>query len=65
MRDLILKLQILCYWLADSFRSWRDQVWARDLDSQYCCDGRECGCYGATVRDVLTPAEGKGESRGG
>lgn len=55
MKDTIVKLRILWIWLHGSYETWRSDVWAVDLDSQYCCDGRECGCYGATYREVYTP----------
>lgn len=32
------------------FQEWKTDVWERDLDDDDCCDGRECGCEGRTVR---------------
>ena len=52
MKDLIFKLRILRYLIANAFAEWRTSVWSRDLDSSYCCDGRECGCAASTVREV-------------
>jgi len=52
MRDFIDKLRILWSLLAGAFRQWKVEVWQRDLDSYYCCNGHECGCYADTVRQV-------------
>lgn len=52
MGDLIFKLRVLRYLLDGAFVEWRDSVWRRDLDSTYCCDGRECGCAATSVRDL-------------
>lgn len=57
MRDFFTKLSILVDMLSDIFETWRDEIWAHDLDERYCCDGRECGCYGATYRDVYRPKQ--------
>lgn len=57
MKERIEKLRILWWMLtADlrmTFKTWHREVWERDLDNQYCCNGRECGCYGATVREMF------------
>lgn len=50
MADLIFKLRVLRYLLRGAWEEWRTSVWNRDLDSTYCCDGRECGCAATTVR---------------
>lgn len=52
MKDLLIKLIILKDRLMVEFNIWRKEVWSKDLDSNYCCDGRECGCYGASIREV-------------
>lgn len=52
MGNLLFKLRILGYLLRCGFEEWRQDVWRRDLDSSYCCDGRECGCAGSTVREL-------------
>lgn len=58
MSDIVFKLRILLYDLQDSIRiclwSWRREVWERDLDAYYCCDGRECGCNGSSIREIYT-----------
>lgn len=46
------KLRILAWMLRGMFDQWRQEIWRHDLDAPYCCDGRECGCRGATLRDV-------------
>lgn len=52
MSDLIFKLRVLRYLLVSGYEEWRDSVWKCDLDSLWCCDGRECGCGGSTVREM-------------
>ena len=52
MRDVITKLRILWFLLSEQFEMWRTDIWHNDLDSHYCCDGRECGCQAATSRDI-------------
>lgn len=52
MNQVIRKLRILTGMLRSVFESWREDVWARDLDGRYCCDGRECGCGGDTLGEV-------------
>lgn len=53
--ETLTKLRILWGFLVCSFDSWREEVWRRDLDELYCCNGHECGCYGATVREMHGP----------
>lgn len=56
MSDLIDKLKILLVLLHDHYEYWRGNIWRADLDEHYCCDGRDCGCGGATIRELyLTP----------
>lgn len=52
MSDFLFKLRILWMLLRCTYSEWRREVWVRNLDSPYCCDGRECGCYGTTVREL-------------
>lgn len=52
MRDAFDKLRILSHFLAAAYDNWRTEVWSRDLDQRYCCDGRECCCGAMTVREV-------------
>lgn len=46
------KLRILLLLLRNAYSEWRTEIWPKDLDAPYCCDGRECGCYGSSLRDV-------------
>jgi len=52
MGEVIFKLHVLRVMVGDVYEEWRDSVWRRDLDSAYCCDGRECGCGAETVREM-------------
>lgn len=61
MKDIFEKLRILWLLLADTCESWHKEVWKTDLDAQFCCDGRECGCGGATVRDIYDSVYPTGE----
>lgn len=54
MTDTLLKLRILAVMLREAYDAWRATYWERDLDSNYCCDGHECGCQGSSLRDVWT-----------
>lgn len=55
MRERIEKIVILWLFVKGAVRDWWDEVWQKDLDAPYCCDGRECGCGGMTVREVHGP----------
>lgn len=61
MRDLITKLRILRQLLAGAYEMWLKDIWANDLDSPYCCDGRECGCQAATWRDIYSSSRTRAE----
>lgn len=52
MSDIAFKLRILRVLLANAYEEWRGTIWRKDLDGQYCCDGRECCCGGETIRDM-------------
>ena len=60
MTDFIFKLRVLLYVLADAYTNWRNDVWLRELDTRWCCDGRECGCGGSTVREIWGGSLGDG-----
>lgn len=53
MRDLLCKLGVLLAMLRGIYDTWETEVWVRDLDENYCCSGRECGCGGISVREVF------------
>jgi len=52
MRDFILKVRILYISLIGAYEEWKSAIWERDLDENFCCDGRECGCGGDSVREA-------------
>lgn len=52
MSKVALKFRILRRMLGETFNTWQSEVWRRDLDGLYCCDGRECCCGGMTVLDA-------------
>jgi hypothetical protein len=54
MRDNLLKFRILWIGLRVAFDEWRNEVWNKDLDGYYCCNGNECGCYAMTRRELHT-----------
>jgi hypothetical protein len=51
--DCFKKIEILYWWLLSSFSDWKKEVWKRDLNELYCCNGNECGCAGQTVGEVF------------
>jgi hypothetical protein len=54
MSDVIQKFRMLTLMLTSTYHDWKSEVWQKDLDSLYCCDGRECGCDGETIREQWT-----------
>ena len=56
MKQTVDKLRILVRLIASSIRGacrfWRAEIWPSDLDSSYCCDGKDCGCYGDSFRKM-------------
>ena len=52
MSEFIDKLRILWMLLRASYDDWRKKILPHELDARYCCDGRECGCGGSTMRDL-------------
>ena len=51
MKDTIFKLKLLWIFLIDAYENWKREIWKRELDENQCCDGRECCCGGASIRD--------------
>jgi len=51
MNDIFLKLWILILHIRNEYYIWKDNIWNGDLDQHLCCDGRECGCEGVSLRD--------------
>ena len=52
--DLVFKLRLLWAFTSRAYIEWREAIWERDLDSNYCCNGRACGCYGESVRNIYS-----------
>lgn len=51
--DTLFKVKCLfTIFLTSAFDDWKTNLWRKDLDSFYCCNGRECGCYGTTYREL-------------
>lgn len=53
MIQIFRKLKLLPSFLTGAFNTWHTEVWKRDLDALYCCNGRECGCGGCTVGEIF------------
>lgn len=51
------KAKILVHLLVQAFRDWKENVSRKDLDSVYCCDGRECGCGAITIGEAYGEKE--------
>jgi len=52
MKDAITRLRILMDMLVRTLSDWHKNIWKEDLDRFICCDGRECGCCGVTIRQI-------------
>ena len=52
MPDALFKARILWWLVRGAIDQWRETVASVDLDTRYCCDGRECGCAGSTHREI-------------
>lgn len=50
--QIFKKLKILYWMVFNSIEGWHSQIWKADLDERFCCDGRDCGCGGATIEDI-------------
>lgn len=55
MVDFVTKIRILIMLLHSTFDEWKNQIWNNDLDTPYCCSGRDCGCGGMTYREIYSP----------
>lgn len=53
--DLMWKIRSLFGFVRSGYESWKREVWERDPDERFCCDGKMCACRGSTVREVYTP----------
>jgi len=52
MKDFILKLKILYRMVMNTYDDWKELIWTHDLDESYCCDGKECGCGGMSIKEI-------------
>ena len=59
MSDAFLKIRLLWFYLRQAYEDWKSQVWRADLDQNFCCDGRECGCRGVSVRQAYLHEKGQ------
>lgn len=52
MKNTLLKIKILFthYFFYIDYEGWKEAIWDRDLDELDCCNGRECGCEGRTIK---------------
>ena len=52
LADIAFKIKLLfLVYLPDAHTGWRYEIWGKSLDDPICCDGRECGCEGVTIRE--------------
>lgn len=61
MSDWLFKLRLLYHFLIEAGEMWWGEVGKRDLDERFCCDGRMCGCYGESIREVHRPMLKRGD----
>jgi hypothetical protein len=56
--NFFFKLRVLFLCIRDGQQSgfifWKENIYPKDPDQRYCCNGHECGCEGATIRDLWT-----------
>jgi hypothetical protein len=52
MKDNLMKLRVFWNMFRAFLQDWREEVWDKDPDAYHCCNGRECGCYAMTNREV-------------
>jgi hypothetical protein len=50
--DILKKLKAFWPYLQMAFESWKSDIWDKDLDELYCCNGKECCCGGLSVRET-------------
>jgi hypothetical protein len=55
VKSFFIKIIILKNLLSVTYGEWKNQVWNNDIGSHFCCDGRECGCGGMTIREAYDP----------
>jgi len=47
------KLKVLYWFAVNAFCEWKAEIWDKDLDERFCCDGQMCGCGGSTVGETF------------
>jgi hypothetical protein len=58
LKDAAFKARILIWLIRGAINTWRTEVAPVDLDTTYCCDGRECCCAASTHRDIWSQNNG-------
>ena len=57
LEKLHILLLMLRYDFRQNYRTWKKEVWGKNLDDLYCCTAldlygqQSCGCRGITVRE--------------
>lgn len=59
MKVIIWKLKQLPALLLNGFEEWRQYIWNTEPDDYFCCSGEECGCGGATNKEMYDSMENK------
>ena len=52
MMDIAFKIKVLFWFMSQAFKEWRVEIWRKDPDSRYCCNGNLCCCGGRTIRET-------------
>jgi len=52
MKDILTKIHILYFFISDAIHGWKKEIWKRDINDYYCCNGEMCGCRGSSIREV-------------
>lgn len=58
--DLLWKLALLPRFLKSGYCSWTTEIWRRDPDERYCCDGAMCCCGGIALREAYRAQQPQG-----
>ena len=40
--------------LESAYKGWVSEILHKDLNDNYCCDGRDCSCGGASIKEMWT-----------
>ena len=52
--QILMKLKILYLMLVSAYEGWVSEILHKDLNDNYCCDGRDCSCGGASIKEMWT-----------